>query len=995
MTNTTTEYLQFFDEYKKKYGNKTICLYQCGSFFEVYSTGENIVPIHEYSNLLNIVCTRKDKSIKEISIKNPYMLGFPCVSKDKYIKILINAGYIVVIIEQQITKNMKIERNVTSIYSMGTYLDNISQDNNNMMAIYIEDEKQINGKLLTCIGISIIDLSTGICYIHETHSIMNDTFLSLDETKRILNSFLPREIILIHKKKNQIGELTKNDIMIHLEIENKNVQYYDIIEKEYYKISYQNTFLSKIYENKFETMLCPLEYLNIDKLIYGTLSFIFLLNYAYKQNNKIIYNLNIPKLIENEKYLTLGNNATLQLNIIESDIYDFPNGTKYKSIFDVINNTSTSIGRRYLKRRLLMPLTDVNELRNSYNNIEEFIKDKIYLIIENILKEISDIERLYRKIILKTIHPHELYNFIYSYKKLEELILFLYNKENIKKTCPKEEYIKSLKLFINEMENVFNMDELSKQSLNDISNSFFNNNVYQEIDVLQDKINNGLSSVDELCIILSSYIDESNKKKSLKIINNKLQIKKNEKEGYYFSLTKIRAKLLKEKLINMDKIKIGNDYIDPNDFIFKELDKGNTKIFFPKIEMNSDAILKIKEDMMKLVIINYNEILENIKIKYGNLFIQMSIFLENIDFYKSGAKTAIMYNYCKPVISEKNYGYVKCKKLRHPLIERLIENKGLAYICHDIDIGNDIKGILLYSLNGGGKSSLMKSLGISVIMAQAGLYVSAMEYELSPYKSLYARITSNDNMFQNMSSFGVEMNELKNILNRCNNPYSLCIGDEISKGTEAVSGSALVAAAIIHLSNANVSFVFSTHLHNIVNMKQIKSLTNVKAFHLSVEYDNINDILIYDRQLKEGSGPDDYGLMVAKYMLNDNKFIEMATEIKNELMMKSNNFLSMDTSRYNKKIYLDKCQICKKEYIKNQDVSNLETHHINYQMNCSENGFININNKQHIKKNSIYNLIVICKQCHDKIHNNKISINGIKETSKGKKIIINDTYESI
>lgn len=987
MTNTTTEYLQYCEEYKNKYGNNTICLYQCGSFFEVYSINEDVVPIHEYSNILNIVCTRKDKSIRDISIKNPYMLGFPCVSKEKYVKILINAGYIVVIIEQQITKNMKIERNVTSIYSMGTYIDNISQDNNNMMAIYIEDEKQINGKLLTCIGLSIMDLSTGICYIHETHSIMNDTLLSLDETKRILNSFLPKEIILIHKKKNQMGELTKNDILTHLEIENKNVQYYDVIEKEYYKITYQNAFLEKIYENKLETSLCPLEYLNIDKLIYGTISFIFLLNYAYQQNNKIIYNLDVPKLIENEKYLTLGNNATMQLNIIESDIYDFPNGTKYKSIFDVINNTSTPIGRRYLKKRLLMPLTNVDELRNSYDNIEEFIKDKIYITIETILKEISDIERLYRKIILKTINPHEFYNFIYSYKKIKELIIFLQNNKNIKKICPKNEYILSLHIFIDEMDNIFNMDELSKQSLNDISNSFFNNNVYKEIDVLQNKINNGLSCVDELSIILSSYIDESNKKKTAKI-NNKLQIKKNEKDGYYFSLTKIRAKLLKEKLINMEEIKVGNDFVNPNDFIFKELDKGNTKIFFPKIEMNSEVILKIKDDMIKLVIKNYNETLENIRIKFGNMFIEMSHFLENIDFYKSGAKTAMMYNYCKPIVTRENGGYVKCKKLRHPLIERLIENKGLAYICHDIDIGNETKGILLYSLNGGGKSSLMKSLGVSVIMAQAGLYVSAINYEFSPYKSLYARITSNDNMFQNMSSFGVEMNELKNILNRCNNPYSLCIGDEISKGTEAISGSALVAAAIIHLSNANVSFVFSTHLHNIVGMKQIKSLTNVRAFHLSVEYDNVNDILIYDRQLKEGPGPDDYGLIVAKFMLNDNKFIEMATLIKNEMMMKSNNFLSMETSRYNKKIYLDRCNICKKEYIKNQDIGNLETHHINYQINCSENGFIN--NKPHVKKNSLYNLIVICKQCHDKIHNNKISINEIIETSKGKKIIIDN-----
>ena len=985
MSNTTKEYLQYCDEYKKKYGEKTICLYQCGSFFEVYSINEDTIPIHEYSNLLNIVCTRKDKSIREISIKNPYMLGFPCVSREKYIKLLINAGYIVVMIEQQMSKYMKIERYVSSIYSKGTYMDNISYENNNMMTIYVEDEKQINGKLLTCVGMSIIDLSTGTCYIHEIHSLSGDTMLALDETKRILNSFLPKEIILIHIKKNQLGELIKNDIISYLEIETKNVQYYDVINKEYYKISYQNNFLAKIYENKFET-LCPLEYLNIDKMIYGTTSFIFLLNYAYQQNNNIILNINIPKFIDNDKYLTLGNNATIQLNIIESDIFDFPNGTKYKSVFDVVNNTSTSIGKRFLKERLLMPLTSTDELNNSYENIDEFIKNKFYIKIEILLKEISDIERLHRKIILKTINPCELYNFIQSYKKIEEIISLLCLDEKLVKICPNNNNIILLNIFINECEKIFNMDELCKQTINDISESFFNNNIYEDVDLLQKKINNGLSGVDELCSILSSYIDESNKKKISKT-NNKLQIKKNDKEGYYLSLTKIRAKILKEKLLTIDKIKLGNNFMDPNEFIFKDLDKGNTKIFFPKIEMNSDTILKIKDEMIKLVLIYFNKELENIKIKYNDLFKCISNFVAYVDFFKSGAKTAIMYNYCKPKIIKNNEtGYIKCKKLRHPIIERLIENRGLAYVCHDIDIGNEIKGILLYSLNGGGKSSLMKSLGISVIMAQAGIFVSALEYEFSPYKSLYARITSNDNMFQNMSSFGVEMNELKTILNRCNNPFSLCIGDEISKGTEAISGSAIVAAAIIHLSHANVSFVFSTHLHNIVNMKQILSLTNVKSFHLSVEYDNINDMLIYDRILKEGSGPDDYGLIVANYMLNDKKFMETATKIKNELLLKSDDFLSMNTSRYNNKIYLDKCQICKKEYVKtNDNIGNLETHHINYQINCSENGFIKDKDKQHIKKNSLFNLIIICKNCHDNIHNNKISINGLCETSKGKK----------
>jgi DNA mismatch repair protein MutS len=150
------------------------------------------------------------------------------------------------------------------------------------------------------------------------------------------------------------------------------------------------------------------------------------------------------------------------------------------------------------------------------------------------------------------------------------------------------------------------------------------------------------------------------------------------------------------------------------------------------------------------------------------------------------------------------------------------------------------------------------------------------------------------------------MVELKAILRRANSK-SLIIGDEICRGTEHVSGSAIVASAIINLSKANASFILATHLHEISTMERITKLENVKSFHLSVEHDKKTDSLIFDRKLREGSGEPIYGVTVAKYIINDADFIETANEIKNEILKTHGTLIPDKKSRYNAEVYIDEC----------------------------------------------------------------------------------------
>jgi len=293
-------------------------------------------------------------------------------------------------------------------------------------------------------------------------------------------------------------------------------------------------------------------------------------------------------------------------------------------------------------------------------------------------------------------------------------------------------------------------------------------------------------------------------------------------------------------------------------------------------------------------------------------------------------------------------------------------------------LGNsDISGILLYGINSSGKSTLMKSIGLNIVLAQIGYFVACDKFNFSPYHALFTRIHSNDNIYKGLSSFMVELIELSSILKR-NNSNTLVIADEVCKGSENKSSIIMVAYMLKTLCESKTSFITASHLHELVNLPTVKSLNNLKIKHIKLSYDESNDKLIYDRILSDGSGPNFYGLQVAKYLMKDSKFNEISSQILDEY-----NKSSIKQSKYNSDILLIECHICK---IKN----NLETHHIVFQKDFNDK---KINkNKLHLQKDSNYNLVTLCQFCHDNVDRQKIIINGWIETSTGR--ILDYTYKN-
>ena len=136
------DYFEYQEKYQKQYGSKTLFFMQVGSFFEAYQTLTQGYDLSIISNLLNILVSKKNKSIVTVDKKNPYMMGFPCPAISKFLKVLIDNGYTIILCEQ-VTPPPNPRREVTEIYSPGTYLENTSQDNNYILSIFIEEITQL------------------------------------------------------------------------------------------------------------------------------------------------------------------------------------------------------------------------------------------------------------------------------------------------------------------------------------------------------------------------------------------------------------------------------------------------------------------------------------------------------------------------------------------------------------------------------------------------------------------------------------------------------------------------------------------------------------------------------------------------------------------------------------------------------------------------------------------------------------------------------------
>ena len=980
------DYLNYQEKYAKEYGENTIVLMQVGHFFEVYAVDNekeksNSENIYRLSDIMNIQLTRKNKSIKENSRKNPMMIGINLCSSDKYIQILLNANYTIIMMEQ-ITPAPNPERAITNIYSPGINIQHqVKGDSSNCVAIYMEVGKDMkNYKDIMSIGISCIDLSTGKNKIFETFSNLNDKTLALDEAFRFIQICDPKEIVFY--KKNV--DMTEIEISGYLDLTHRVTHFKDIEEmpQEFFKISYQSSFLKKIFKNT--GLLSVIEYIDCERKPFGLISYISLLDFAYKHNEKIIDKIEKPSICLETNNLILTNNSINQLNVVAHTSNN--ENMKFNSLFAVINNTSTSLGRRYLKEQLVNPIINKDTLNLRYQSIEALMSrhndNPRYLSYEECLKKIIDIERLHRRMGLKMLQPADFGSLDTSYKYINDIFAIIKETDNehLNRIKPSEESISKFNDFIELYNREFELDIIVKYHMDRINNSFFKRGIITDLDVIQEKIDYSRLIFEAIAKKLSHLIEAGN--------TTFVKVDYNEVRGHHLICTTKRCQVLKSRFQNMNFCDININMephesikLNPKDITFKTLNSGktNSTINMSLLENTSHKLISYTQKIHQLCLNHYLDRCSQYYDIYGDTLKEISEFVGKIDVIKSNAKTALIYGYSKPQIQDhpeiKNKSFIDAKAIRHPIIER-IQTK-IEYVTNDVKIGIDLDdkllhGMLLYGTNAAGKSSLMKAIGLNLIMAQAGMFVPCESFVFNPFNQIFTRINNNDNIFKGESSFAVEMGELRSILFR-SNQNSLVLGDELCSGTESISAQSIFASSVISLVKKNACFIFATHLHELTKLDQIRNLDGVEMFHLKVKYDLETKKLIYDRKLQKGSGQAIYGLEVCLAMDMDTEFLDMAHSIRRQLLGESDTLLNTNNSQYNQKVYIDKCQVCGENA---EDV-----HHIKFQCMADENNMIG-----HLQKDQESNLVPLCKKCHMNVHNGNLDIYGYMQSSDGIKL---------
>jgi len=1002
------DYFEKTKYYKEEYGEKTLVLMQVGSFFEVYGIQDPITSEISGSNICDFskIC---DLNIAEKNIcvgnQNVIMAGFSLSMIDKYLKKLQDASYTVAVYTQdEQAKNTT--RSLSGIFSPGTYFSTETTSiTNNITCIWVHkidlkgssslltkilNPKKSDSNQMIYIGIANIDIYTGTSSIFEFYEnyIKNPT--TFDELERFTSIYRPSEVVLVGNMSEEELEMILNyaNILcnsVHLislqevseKVNNNIVKQAHNCEKQIY----QKEVLNKFFVDKYNS-----DYLSeFYQKVYATQAYCFLLDFVYQHNPGLVNKIKEPTFENYSDRLVLANHSLKQLNIIDDD-NDYSG--KFSSVEKMLNHCISPMGKRKFSHLFLNPTTNASYLQKEYDIIEHILGLPESLFIEKVRQKmtgIKDIDKANRQIIMKKISPKTIFQVFNNLYRVQEIYECLKTDEKLMNYLDNRNSSLHCQTLIDFLMKNLNMELCSSiETTQQFDVNFIQPGINVELDRNMNLLTDSFAILKAISDYFNSLISKTEKSKSK--TTDFVKLHETEKNSFSLVATKRRCLILKESMKNNINNIIELEFKENvNKF---ELNFSKETITFTNQSASNDSItssqinglcknittIKIKmKDMITSVYGGILSVLENYKTEIDSII----RFISDVDVIFSKAFIAKKYNYCKPNLSlESSKSFVNASGLRHCLIEKIQQNE--IYVTNNIFLGDDLNkdGMLLYGTNAVGKTSLIRALGIAVVMAQAGLYVPCLQFFFKPYKYIFTRIIGNDNIFKGLSTFAVEMSELRTILNLADQD-SLILGDELCSGTESISAQSIFVAGIKQLCTKKSTFIFATHLHEIVNYDEIKELDGqISLNHMEVIYDKANDLLIYDRKLKDGPGTNMYGLEVCRSLNLPEDFLESAHQIRMKYHPEVSSLLEQKTSHFNARKIMGKCEQC-------HDSIGSEVHHLQHQNEADKDGYIRKSDGTVFHKNHPANLMTLCEKCHQMMHNEKDVQHKKVKTSKG------------
>ncbi len=556
----------------------------------------------------------------------------------------------------------------------------------------------------------------------------------------------------------------------------------------------------------------------------------YLLSYIDHTQFRDLSHLQKAVLRETKNYLKMDIHTKRNLELTETLRLKQRN----HSLIWLLDKTKTAMGSRLLKNFIENPLVDKNEIERRYDCIEKLLEEFILTNdLEKYLLEVYDLERLSGRIAFGSANARDMLQLKNSLKVLP----------NIKDILTKIDFYKNVE-DLNELYELLDKSIYENPPMTIKEGYIIKEGYNSELDELKDLRKGGKDFV-------AKFENEEKERTGIK----NLKVGYNKVFGYYIEISKGNINLVKDEYGYERKQTLSNceRYISP---ILKE---------------KENLILNAEEKIIDLEYQLFVEIRDKVK-EYIPRLQSISKVISEIDCLQAFANVSSSNNYVRPKLV--NERVIKLIDDRHPVVEQVIDSE---YVPNDIIMDSNTNILLITGPNMAGKSTYMRQLAITVIMAQIGCFVPASEATLPIFDAIFTRIGASDDLVSGESTFMVEMNEANNAISNATS-NSLVLFDELGRGTATFDGMALAQSIIEYIhDNIKCKTLFSTHYHELTDLEN--NLKNLKNIHVSAVEDDGNITFLH--KIKNGSIDKSYGIHVAKLANLPDSLIKRANQILN------------------------------------------------------------------------------------------------------------------
>ena len=784
-----TPMLRHWYSIRKGFPPENLIAYRMGDFYEFfYDDAERI------SKLLGLTLTKRG---------DVPLAGIPHHSGHNYFNNLMNLGETLVIVDQledpSTVKGRIVKRGVTRILSPGTIIEpNLLQSNkNNYIAAMVKERIGF--------GVAFADISTAEFVATEF------SYKEQDPQEKLLSLFSqydPVELIIPPELKKDerlfiiLTDLTKAII--------KSYEEHVFLYEEAYASISRHFKLSNLKSFGLEDKEMAIQAAG------GLLAFL------KNTQRDLIPNIFKINVIQEKNILHLDYISQRNLELIHS-LWE---RGKDATLYSIFNHTRTPMGARLLKKFILQPLTEIEEINQRLNIIQKF-KDDIFLRsdLREELGVIGDLERFINRIsYIGRTNARDLINIKNSLEKVPN-IKNLLEKADIQEIS---KFLENIKTF-NEIKDLIDISIKDNPPTTIREGNIINDGFNNDVDFLRDIIHNGKKYVLE-------YEQEQKKKWNL---TTGLKVGYNNILGYYIEVTLKTLTIIRNV---------------PEEYIERATLKNAKRYTTKRLKELEEKIVNAEEKINDLEYEIFNTIREKVEKETKNI-LETAQNIAIIDVLASFAEIAEQYNYCRPKIDNGNK--IIIKDGRHPVIEQI--NLDEQFIPNDCYLDNEEDQLLIITgPNMAGKSTYLRQVALICIIAQMGCFVPAKFATIGIIDQIFTRIGASDDLARKLSTFMIEMTETAKILNYAT-PKSLIIIDELGRGTSTSDGQSIAMATLEKLNELNVKTLFSTHYHQLTEI----SLPRVKNYHLDI-IENEDGSINFVRKLKPGSTDKSYGIHVAK-----------------------------------------------------------------------------------------------------------------------------------